>query len=239
MSQADQVIQNGTFPAVRADLNNNFAALFTDNSGPSAPSPTVTFMDWIDTSTVTPVWRKRNAANNAWVTVGQITGTDLNVASATTATTATSATSATNATNATNLTGTSTGNIQSAALGSGTASNTTFLRGDRTWQTVNTSVTTQQVLDATAGASVGAVGTYAWIIKTFISGNTTYASPGDTKAASDLRYAGHWGETGASATMGGSFATTPVPSGTWRCMGFARNSGGTTLNAYTLWLRIS
>jgi hypothetical protein len=39
----------------------------------------------------------------------------------------------TDATNATNLTGTSTSNIQTSALASGTANSTTFLRGDRTW----------------------------------------------------------------------------------------------------------
>jgi hypothetical protein len=70
MAQADQIVQNDTFPAFRADLNNNLAALFTDNSGTVAPTPTVAFMDWIDTSGVTPVWRKRNAANNAWITIG-------------------------------------------------------------------------------------------------------------------------------------------------------------------------
>ncbi len=43
----------------------------------------------------------------------------------------------------------------------GTANNTTFLRGDGSWQTISTSPTTDQVLSATAGASVGAVGTYA------------------------------------------------------------------------------
>jgi hypothetical protein len=72
MAQADQIVQNDTFPAFRADLNNNLAALFSDNSGTVAPTPTVAFMDWIDTSGVTPIWRKRNAANNAWITIGTL-----------------------------------------------------------------------------------------------------------------------------------------------------------------------
>jgi hypothetical protein len=58
----------------------------------------------------------------------QLVGTSVNHAS-----NADSATTATNATNATNLTGTSTANVPTSALGSGTANSTTFLQGDRTW----------------------------------------------------------------------------------------------------------
>jgi hypothetical protein len=74
MAQADQTIQNNTFPAVRADINNNLAALFTNSSGATAPTVTVAYQDWIDTSGVDPVWKKRNAANNAWITLGTIIG---------------------------------------------------------------------------------------------------------------------------------------------------------------------
>lgn len=74
MAQADQTIQNATFPTVRADINNNLAALFSDNSGATAPSPTVAFQDWIDTSGANPLWKKRNAANNAFITLGTIIG---------------------------------------------------------------------------------------------------------------------------------------------------------------------
>jgi hypothetical protein len=74
MAQADQTVQNATFPTVRADINNNLAALFTDSSGATAPTVTVAFQDWIDTSGANPLWKKRNAANNAWITLGTITG---------------------------------------------------------------------------------------------------------------------------------------------------------------------
>jgi hypothetical protein len=47
------------------------------------------------------------------------------------------AATATTATDATNLTGTATSNIQTTALGSGTADSDTFLRGDRTWQPIS------------------------------------------------------------------------------------------------------
>jgi hypothetical protein len=135
MAQADQIVQNDTFPAFRADLNNNLAALFSDNSGTVAPTPTVAFMDWIDTSGVTPVWRKRNAANNAWVTVGEVTDSALNVASAT------------------SVVGTSTTNVPSAALATGSANSGTFLRGDRTWQAVPAGLVVSSTAEAQAGTN--------------------------------------------------------------------------------------
>jgi hypothetical protein len=74
MAQADQTVENATFPTVRAEINSNLAALFTDSSGATAPTVTVAFQDWIDTSGANPLWKKRNAANNAWITVATITG---------------------------------------------------------------------------------------------------------------------------------------------------------------------
>jgi hypothetical protein len=75
MAQADQVVQNDNFPTVRADINNNLAALFSNSSGGSSPSVTVAYQDWIDTSGADPIWKKRNAANNAWITIGVLTST--------------------------------------------------------------------------------------------------------------------------------------------------------------------
>jgi hypothetical protein len=77
MAQADQTVQNDTFPTVRADINNNLAALFTDSSGATAPTVTVAFQDWIDTSGTDPLWKKRNAANNAWITLGTISASTI------------------------------------------------------------------------------------------------------------------------------------------------------------------
>jgi hypothetical protein len=77
MAQADQTVQNATFPTVRADINNNLAALFTDSSGNTAPTVTVAYQDWIDTSGANPLWKKRNAANNAWITLATIDGNDI------------------------------------------------------------------------------------------------------------------------------------------------------------------
>lgn len=80
MAQADQTVQNDTFPTVRADINNNLAALFSASSGNTAPLVTVAFQDWIDTSGTDSVWKKRNAANNAWITVGTIKASTVELA---------------------------------------------------------------------------------------------------------------------------------------------------------------
>jgi len=68
--QSDQTIQNATFPNVRADINDNLEALFTQSSGSSEPTTKVAFQPWVDTSTSPPTWKIRNAANSAWITVG-------------------------------------------------------------------------------------------------------------------------------------------------------------------------
>jgi len=70
MAQSDQVVQNATFPTVRADINDNLAALYSQSSGNSAPAVTVAFQPWVDTSSSPPVWKVRNASNSAWITVG-------------------------------------------------------------------------------------------------------------------------------------------------------------------------
>jgi microcystin-dependent protein len=70
MAQSDQTVQNATFPSVRADINDNLAALFSQSSGNSAPSVTVAFQPWVDTSSSPPVWKVRNGSNSSWITVG-------------------------------------------------------------------------------------------------------------------------------------------------------------------------
>lgn len=98
-----------------------------------------------------------------------------------------------------------------------------------------TTITTTQVLNATAGAALGAVGTYAFLSPP-LSTNSSY-SPGDTVSGSSLRYAG------AFAVGGPSFnaINATAPSGTWRCMGysFSVSSCCSLVNVASLWLRIS
>ena len=93
---------------------------------------------------------------------------------------------------------------------------------------------TDQVMVATAGASVGAVGTYAYASSsTNIGAGTTWNNPGTTRAGSSLRYSGYYGPGGFTAISASALA------GTWLCMGFARNSGDSNTTVHTLWLRIS
>jgi len=79
MAQSDQSVQNATFPNVRIDINDNLAALFSQSSGNSAPTVTVAFQPWIDTSGDPALWKVRNAANNGWITIGSISASSFAV----------------------------------------------------------------------------------------------------------------------------------------------------------------
>jgi len=72
MAQSDQSVQNATFPSVRADINDNLAALFSQSSGSSAPTVTVAFQPWIDESVSPPLWKIRNGSNSGWITIGAL-----------------------------------------------------------------------------------------------------------------------------------------------------------------------
>jgi hypothetical protein len=68
-------VENGTFPSVRADINDTLLALFSNNSDNNPPSATVAFQDWINTTDINnKIWYKRNAADNAWIKLATITG---------------------------------------------------------------------------------------------------------------------------------------------------------------------
>lgn len=81
------------------------------------------------------------------------------------------------------------------------------------------------MLNATAGASVGAVGTYA-----FMRRDQAAMTPGATTAGSNLKY------TSAAASVSGS---NPTPSGTWRLMGYIENNYYDAKQGISLFLRIS
>jgi hypothetical protein len=96
-------------------------------------------------------------------------------------------------------------------------------------QTGNVSVltTTSNVLNATAGASAGAVGTYGLMN----SNSGTNIAPNEARAGSGLRF----------TSCGNPSFTTLIPSGTWRCMGFKAGTNTSFSGVFesTLWLRIS
>lgn len=79
MATHDYVIANGTGAAVRSDLNDALSAIVSNNSSSSAPATTYAYQWWADTTT--GLLKIRNAANNAWVTVGTLASTNLGLAS--------------------------------------------------------------------------------------------------------------------------------------------------------------
>ena len=103
----------------------------------------------------------------------------------------------------------------------------------------NTAAERNWVLARTAGASVGAVGTYAFLGRNAI--NSSFA-PGSTTAGSNLRYVGIvvfnqiWSSS-ATIIEKPAISFNNTPSGTWRCMGHAAATSNTA--AASVWLRIS
>ena len=76
---ANYVIDNGTGSAVRTDLNNVFAAIQSLNSGSSAPSGTqVAFQ--LSVNTTSNLLKLRNASNNGYITIGNVTQANLGLA---------------------------------------------------------------------------------------------------------------------------------------------------------------
>jgi len=67
---SDQTVQNASFPSVRADINDNLAALFSSNSGNSAPTSSVEFQLWVSTSVDPPTLNIKRGS--IWVTIGTI-----------------------------------------------------------------------------------------------------------------------------------------------------------------------
>ena len=72
----DYDIANGAGSAVRADFNNVFAAIQSLNSGSSDPSGTqVAFQ--LSVNTTSNLLKIRNAANNGYITIGNVSQTNL------------------------------------------------------------------------------------------------------------------------------------------------------------------
>ena len=76
---SDYSIDNGTGSAVRTDLNNVFAAIQSLNSGSSDPSGTqVAFQ--LSVNTTSNLLKLRNASNNGYITIGNVTQANLGLA---------------------------------------------------------------------------------------------------------------------------------------------------------------
>jgi hypothetical protein len=72
MPQHSFDIPNESGLLFRQDVNNAFKALAQQSSGNSAPSTTYPFMFWCDTSGSTPILKFRNAADSAWIVLGDM-----------------------------------------------------------------------------------------------------------------------------------------------------------------------
>ena len=79
MAQHDYIIANQSGAAFRSDLNNGLAAIVSQNSGAAQPSTTYAYQWWADTTT--GLLKIRNAANNAWITVGTLGAVNLGLLS--------------------------------------------------------------------------------------------------------------------------------------------------------------
>ena len=134
------------------------------------------------------------------------------------------------------------GKLASGAAASNLGSFVSSVNGQTGAVTISATPTTAQVLAATAGASVGAVGTYAFLS----AATSTLYSAGSTAAGSNLRYAGMAFDDPMTGSAGGNSTgarASGTPSGTWRCMGFSTNlrtnTGEAGGSGATVWLRIS
>lgn len=81
-AQHDQNIANSDGATVRADMNNALAALFSVSSGSSAPTTTIAYMLWADTTN--GLLKQRNAANTSWLVRGTLAETFLTARSSNT-----------------------------------------------------------------------------------------------------------------------------------------------------------
>lgn len=130
------------------------------------------------------------------------------------------------------ITSTVTGTVTSITAGTGLSGGTITTTGTISLAS-GSQMTTANVLSATASASAGAVGTYAWLGRL---SNSAAIVEGDTIAGSSLKFNGvtSTGDYGTAAWRNGS----NTPSGTWRAMGGTVLDSTNTAKA-TLFLRIS
>ena len=216
MSQNDLVISNQTFPATRADINDALQALGSTNSGASAPSTTYANMMWYDTTA--NILKIRAEANDAWINIGYL---DQSL---------------------------DTFKILDDTIVATTGGATTGLIGDQTTGTWETGTGTTESLVSpakvkasvianapsyTQPTSVGAVGTYAFLVR---NSNSASISAGQSISGSSLVYGSVDAENAYiyNTLVYGLSGTSP--SGTWRAMGMT-TSGLNTKG--TVYLRIS
>ena len=86
MAQAtDYVLANQSGANFRSELNTILAAIVSQNSGATEPTTTYAYQLWIDTGVSPALLKIRNAANDAFITIGDVTATNLGLLTSTTA----------------------------------------------------------------------------------------------------------------------------------------------------------
>lgn len=202
MAQSDQVVQNATFPSVRADINDNLAALYSQSSGNSAPTVTVAFQPWIDTSSSPPVKKIRNGSNSAWITEGVIDPAGFQVGGITQiANGGTGATTASTALAA--LLPSQTGNAGKALITSGSAASWDNAQGAKAWVNFNgtgtvairasynvSSITDNGVGDYTVNFTTAMVDANYAAVAMGLSGTAAYGDSWSTNAYNTAPVAG-------------------------------------------------
>lgn len=70
----DYILSNQSGSSFRSDLNNALAAIVSQNSSATEPATTYSYQYWIDNSVTPALIKQRNAANDAWITLGEVDG---------------------------------------------------------------------------------------------------------------------------------------------------------------------
>ena len=78
MAQAtDYVLANQSGANFRSELNTILAAIVSQNSGSTEPTTTYAYQLWVDSGVSPALLKIRNGANNAWITIGDVTAANL------------------------------------------------------------------------------------------------------------------------------------------------------------------
>ena len=83
MATHDYIISNASGAAVRSDLNNALSAIVSNNSSATEPATTYAYQMWADTGSTPAVMKLRDSTNSSWITLYNLDGSSLPIASAT------------------------------------------------------------------------------------------------------------------------------------------------------------
>ena len=179
MAQEDYVITDQTGVSFLSDLNDTLAAIVSNNSGATEPATMYAYMFWADTTG--GVLKQRNAANNAWVTIGALASPNLGLLS--------------------RSGGTMTGAITTAGISSVTAGTGNFVAGAGAGDSIVAGGNNNTLIGDNAGTAITTGVNNTASGKDALQTNTT----GNNNTASGLQ-ALHSNTTGSGNTASGRSA---------------------------------